>query len=339
MARLKLPLATLAVAALAGCGSAHHAGMPSQGLVVQTKKDVLLVSLDGRVLQTLHGFTLGGGSRDIVLDNVMSGETAVPVLVGPRGRVFEVVDGKVVPIPRLTIPLAGGAEIAGRITGRQGDGSPISTATVRDAKTGKALAVGTTWFVAPTGLLVTPKVVTDLVTRKRWLLRGADWAVATGSSFCDPAGVRGDRLIAACYFMGVVRMFSVAQDGTRDVLGKPFRYPQFGPAAAFLSPDGKHVAATLAVGCGLAPSMIAPTTGGTPRYIDGSPAGHPGMHTQSFVLGWTSTGKVVAEFQSGECEKVSPPAIFLVDPDTYRRTRVYVLPPGAEGFTMWSHAT
>lgn len=331
---MKLVLVVLVGALLAGCGSTQHAGMPAQGLVVQTKNDVLLVDLDGHVLQTLHGYTMGGGSRDIALDNVMQGETAVPVLVGPRGRVFEVVGGNVVPIPRLTIPLPGGAEIVGRIVRRDSDGSPITTTSVRDAKTGRSLVQGRSWFVTPAGLLVTPKVVTDLVTREHWLLRGADWAEATGTSFCNPAGVRGDRLVAACYFNGVVRMYSVAQDGVREILGKPFRYAQFGAETAFLSPDGKHVAASLAVGCGLTPSIIAPTDGGAARYIDGSSTG--GLHAQSWVLGWTPSGKVVAEFQHGECEKVSPPAIYLVDPDTYTRTRVYVLPPGTQSFAMWS---
>lgn len=335
MARLKLALAALALAALAGCGAMHHAGMPSQGLVVQTKNDVLLVDLGGHVLQTLHGYTMGGGSRDIALDNVMTGENAVPVLVGPRGRVFEVVGGELVPIPRLTIPLPGGAEIVGRIVRRDSDGSPITTVSVRDAKTGKLLVTGRSWFVTPAGLLVTPKVVTDLVTRRRWLLRGADWAEGTGTSFCNPAGVRGDSVVAACYFKGVVRVYSVAQDGMREILGKPFRYAQFGAETAFLAPDGKHVAASLAVGCGLTPSIIVPTDGRAARYIDGSSTGGP--HAQSWVLGWTASDKVVAEFQHGECEKVSPPAVYLVDPDTYERTRVYVLPPGTQGFAMWSH--
>lgn len=335
MARLKLALVVVAGALLAACGSVQHAGMPAQGLVVQTKNAVLLVDLDGRVLQTLDGYSLGGGSHDVALDNVLQGETAVPVLVGPRGRVWEVVGGRLEPIPRLTVPLPGGSEIVGRIVRR--DGSPVTTTSVRDARTGKPLTSGSTWFLTASGLLVTPKVVTDLVTREQWRLRRADWAEAAGTSFCNPAGVRGGRVVAACYFKGVVRMFSVAHDGAREILGKPFRYAQFGAETAFLSPDGKHVAASLAVGCGLTPSIIAPTDGGAARYIDGSSSG--GLHAQSWVLGWTASGKVVAEFQHGECEKVSPPAVYLVDPATYTRTRVYVLPPGTEGFTMWSRPT
>lgn len=338
MARLRFGLVLVAVALLAGCGSGRHAGLPSQGLVVQTKKAVLLVDLHGRVVRTLPGYTMALGSRDLALDAVTQGENAVPVLLGPGGRGWEVSAGTLVPIPPLTVPLPGGAEIVGRIVRRRSDGSPITTVAVRDAKTGTPLSTGPTssWFVTQSGLLVTPKVVTDLATRERWRLRGADWAEGTGASFCNPAGVRSGRLVAACWFKGVVRMFSVAHDGSREVLGRPFHYALFGAQAAFLSPDGKHVAASLAVGCGLTPSIVAPTDGGAARWIDGS---SNGAGAQSWVLGWTAGGKVVAEFQHGECEKVSPPAIYLVDPDTLGRTRVYVLPPGTEGFTMWTSPT
>jgi hypothetical protein len=335
MARLRFALLVLAAALLAGCGSSRHAG-PSQGLVVQTKKAVLLVGLDGRVLRTLPGYTMGVGSRDLALDAVVQSDDAVPVLLGPGGRVWEVANGTIVPVPPLTIPLPGGTEIAGRVVKRRSDGSPITAVVVKDTKTGKPLAAGaiSSWFVTANGLLVTPKVVTDLATRRRWLLRGADWAQGVGTSFCDPAGVRGDRVIASCYFENVVRIFSVAHDGSREILGKPFPYAEFGALAAFLSPDGKHVAATLAVGCGLTPSTIAPTDGGAARYIDGS--SRAGARAQSWILGWTAAGKVVAEFQHGECTKVSPPAIYLVDPGTFKRTQIYVLPKSATAYTMWS---
>lgn len=334
MARLRVALVLLAVALLAGCGSARRSGLPSQGLVVQTKKAVLLLDLHGRVLRTLPGYTLGGGSRDVVLDDVIQNEYEVPVLLGPHGRVWEIAGGALVPIPRLTVPLPGGAEIVGRIVSRDSDGSPITSVSVRDGK--ERLSLPSSWFVTQSGLLVTPRVVTDLRTRGRWLLRGADWAVGVGTSSCDPAGVRGDRLVAACRFRGAVGMFSVARDGSREALGAPFRYPLFGAQSAFLSPDGKHVAASLAVGCGLTPSIVAPTDGGAARWIDGSANG---ADAQSWVLGWTAGGKVVAEFQHGECTKASPPAIYLVDPDTFRRTRIYVLPKDGGGYTMWTSPT
>lgn len=338
MARLRLALVAVAVGALlAGCGSSRHT-TPSQGLVIQTRHAVLLVGLDGRVRRTLPGYTMGVGSRDLALDAVIQGENAVPVLLGPKGRVWEVSGGTLVPVRALTVPLPGGAEIVGRILRRRSDGSPITAVSVRDARTGRPLATGpaSRWFVTQSGLLVRPKVVTDLATRERWRLRGADWAQGIGTSFCNPAGVRGGRLVAVCWFKGVVRVFSVAHDGTRDVLGKPFRYAQFGAQTAFLSPDGKHVAASLAVGCGLTPSIVAPTDGGAARWIDGSSSG---AHAQSWVLGWTSSGEVAAEFQHGECEKASPPAIYLVDPDTFARTRIYVLPRSATAYAMWSSPT
>lgn len=339
MARLRLVLPLLGLALLAGCGSARPAGLlPPQGLVVQGRHAVLLVGLDGRVLRTLPGFTMAAGSRDLALDAMTQAESAVPVLLGPRGRVWEILAGELVPIAPLTVPLPGAAEIVGRVLTRRSDGSPVMAVSVRDTATGRPLATGPPWrwFVTPAGLLVTSKAVTDLVTRERWRLRGADWAQATGTSFCNPAGLRDDRVVAVCWFEGNVRVFSVAHDGRRELLGRPFRYGQFGAQTAFLSPDGRHVAASLAVGCGLSPSIIAPTTGGAPRYIDGSPAAHPGRHVQSRVLGWTLAGKVVAEFQHGECEKASPPAVYLVDPDSFRRTRIYVLPPGTAGFALWS---
>lgn len=328
--------ALLAVVVLAGCGSSRMA-TTSQGLVVQTPKAVLLVGLDGHVLRTLPGYHLSPGSSDLVLEEMTVGETAVPVLVGPRGRVFEVQAGELVPVPATTLPLPGGAEIRGRVVRRRSDGSPVVAVSVRDADSGKPLTHSPKWkwFITTGGLLATPKVVTDLVTRKQWRLRGAVWAQGVGTSFCTPAGVRAGRIVAMCAYKGAVRLFSVAPDGSRDILGKPFRYlPTFGAQSAFLSPDGKHVAATLAVGCGLTPSMIAPADGGAPRYIDGSAKAGP--QAQSWLLGWTPGGKVVAEFQHGECVKASPPAIDLVDPVSFERTRIYVLPKGTTAYEMWS---
>lgn len=311
----------------------HSSRLHSQGLVVQTPKQVLLVGLDGRVLRTLPGYKLSPGTPDLLLEAMTVDENAVPVLLGPRGRVWEVVAGDLVPASASALPLPGGAEITGRVV-RRSDGSPITAVTIRDTETGKPLATGPswTWFVTQSGLLVTHSVVTDLATRKQWLLRGADWAQGVGKSFCDPAGVRGERIVALCSYDGFVRAFSVAHDGTRDILGRPFRYPNFGPQTAFLAPDGKHVASSLAVGCGLTPSMIAPTDGGAGRYIDGTTVGR---NAQSWVLGWTPSGKVVAEFAHGECDKISPPAIYVVDPVSYARMSVYVLPKGATGYTMW----
>lgn len=327
--------ALLAVLAVAGCGGTRRVS-ESQGLVVQTPKAVLLVGLDGRVLRTLPGYHLSPGSSDLVLEQMTVAETAVPVLVGPRGRVFEVQAGNVVPIPATAVPLPGGAEIEGRVVKRRSDGSPVVDVTIRDAESGRLLTRAPVWrwFVTSGGLLATRTVVTDLVTRRQWRLRGGVWSQGVGTSFCTPAGVRAGRIVASCYYKGEVRLFSVAPDGTRTVLGRPFRYPQFGPLAAFLSPDGRHVAATLAVGCGLTPSMIAPTSGGSGRYIDG--AAQAGPQAQSWILGWTPGGKVVAEFQHGECDKVSPPAIDLVDPVSFARTRVYVLPKAATGYAMWT---
>lgn len=299
---------------------------------------MLLVGLDGRVLRTLPGYTMAVGSRDLALDAVTQGENAVPVLLGPGGRVWEVSGGALVPVPPLTVPLPGGTEIVGRVLRRRSDGSPVIAVSVRDAKTGRPLTTGpaSSWFVTRGGLLVTPKVVIDLGTRERWRLRGGDWAQGIGTSFCNPAGIHGQRIVAVCWSRGLVRTVSVAHDGSRDVLGKPFRHAQFGAQTAFLSPDGKHVAASLAVGCGLTPSIVAATAGGAAHWIDGS---SKGAAAQSWVLGWTSAGKVVAEFQHGGCEKASPPAVYLVDPDTFSRTRIYVLPKSATSYTMWSSST
>ena len=97
--------------------------------------------------------------------------------------------------------------------------------------------------------------------------------------------------------------------------------------SAVLSPDRAHIGATLAVGCGLSPSIVAPTQGGTPRYIDGSSDVAPGRHVQSYVLGWSWQGKLVAEFARGECEKESTPGIYLVDPRTYIAVARHHAPP------------
>jgi hypothetical protein len=355
----RLLAACACVLLLAACGSgggAGRAGLPAQGLVVAMPHALLLVGLDGRVLRTLPGFKLAPETGEQLLDQMVQramgatyGDDPEPVMIGPRGRVWQLAGGRLAPLRLGVLPLPGGAEIDGRLAGRRSDRSPIFAIVVRDSKTHRLLAGAgfPSWFVTAGRLLVTPRVVTDLVTRERWRLRsGTLWGQGVGTSECNPAGIANDEIVAVCSWVGptfakgydsVVRAYAVRHDGTRELLGAPFLYANFGAQTALLSPDGKFFAATLAVGCGLSPSVIGPTTGGTPRYVDGSSDVHVGRHAQGVVLGWDG-GRAVVELAHGECEKASPPGVYLVDPSSFRRSRIYALPRGATGFDLWSSA-
>lgn len=328
--------------------------LPSQGLVVARAHDVLLVGLDGRVLGRLAGFRLAPSSGDFLLDGLAEAVagpsylTPQPLLLGPHGRPWELAGGRLEPLARGVVPLPGGAEVDGHMTGSPSDREAVID--VRDTRTGRILVPAHRygWFVADGGLLLaTHHILTDLVTHEQWTLpHGVSWTEGTGGvSTCNPAGLARDSVIALCAYVGphfahhsnsVVRVFSVAHDGKRTLLGGPFLYGNFGAMSAVLSPDREHIGATLAVGCGLSPSIVAPTQGGTPRYIDGSTDRAPGRHTQSYVLGWSWQGKLVAEFARGECEKESTPGIYLVDPTTFVRSLVFTLGSGTRGYAMWN---
>jgi hypothetical protein len=328
----------LLVALLAGGCSSAHRGLPRQGLVIATPKAVLLVGLDGRVLQTLDGYRLAPETGDVALDGAVQASIGAsyaadvaPILLGPRGRIWQLAGGKLVPIPVGRIPLPGGAAVEYHLKKNRD-----LAATVRDGEGRLLVPSGSeSWFVNG-DLLATRKVVTDLVTGEKWRLRpGASWTQGVGQSSCNPAGIERHEIVAVCAAHNVVRVYTVAHDGRRKLRGAPFTYGGFGAMAALLSPDAKHVAATLAVGCGLSPSLVAPVDGGTPRYIDGSSDAHPGAYAQSYVLGWTPKGKIVAWFAHGECDKTSPPAVDLVDPASFGRAVVYRPVKDTQGFALW----
>ena len=322
--RLALLGAVLLVLTLSASATAGPS-FPTEGLMIARPHDLVVVDLRGAVVAKLNGYRLAPESGDVLVDPMVQQEVggtylapALPVLVGPGKSVWELSGGKLVRLRRGLVPLPGGAEIVGRVAGKRSDGSPIVSVTIRDAKTHRLLepAGSRSWFVAG-HLLVDRKVVTDLVTRKRWRLpAGVIWAQGVGADTCNPAGIAGD---------AVVRAFAVQPNGRRVPVSGPFAYANFGAETALLSPDGKHAAATLAVGCGLSPSIVTGTNGAVPHDLG-----------QSYVLGWSSTGRLVAQFAHGECTKTSPPEVDLVDPTTFARSTVYVLPKDTQGFAFWS---
>lgn len=341
MTRLALLGATLLVLVLSASATAG-ASFPSEGLMFARPHVVVVVDLRGRVVAKLIGYRLAPESGDPLVDPMVQQEVggtyltpALPVLVGPGKSVWELSGRRLARLRRGLIPLPGGADIVGRVAGKRSDGSPIVSVTVRDAKTHRLLepASATSWFVAG-HLLVDPSFVTDLVTRRQWRLPvGVIWAQGVGADTCNPAGIVGDAVVAVCAIVrkngaAVVRAFAVQHDGRRVPVSGPFRYANFGAETALLSPDGKHVAATLAVGCGLSPSIVAGTNGGAPHDLG-----------QSYALGWSGAGRIVAEFAHGECTKTSPPEVDLVDPTTFARSTVYVLPKDTQGFAFWSSDT
>ncbi len=328
--------------------------LPTQGIAVARAHEVLLVGLDGRVFGRLAGFQLALQSNDLLLDALAQDAagpsylTPQPLLVGPHGREWQLAGGRLEPLARGIVPLPGRTELVGHMTGSSSD--RVAKIVLRDTRTGRVLvrAGDHDWFLSQNGLLLAQRhVLTDLVTREQWTLpHGVTWSEGVGGvSSCNPAGLARDSVIAVCAYVGphfsrvsnaVVRVFSIAHDGRRTLLGRPFFYGNFGAMSALLSPDRAHIGATLAVGCGLSPSIVADTTGGKPRYIDGSTDIRRGPDTQSYVLGWSWQGKLVTQFAHGGCEQEATPGIYLVDPATYARTLVFALRPGWRNYAMWN---
>ena len=325
--------------------------LPEQGLAIQEAHGVRLVGLDGHVYGRLAGFALALGGGGELLAALASDVPEATLLQGPRGRGWLLAGGRLTPIAANRLPLRGGARLDARYvtTGYGSPDNPVAKSFVRDARSGTLLARGTDWGIVDGRLLVTSRVVVDLITRQRWTLpSGIRWSyIAATPNTCTPAGIHLGRIDAVCVvsvkprvhagYNSLVRFFAVSSDGRRELLGRPFLYANFGAAAAYLSPDGAHIAATLAVGCGPPYAIVGPTRGGTPRYVTGQPDVAPGRPriVNADILGWSESGLAVAEIGAGECEGIHPPGIYLVNPESFARTLILTLERSDRGYSLW----
>lgn len=336
-------MASTASAAAPGPLDPSQVRLPAEGLVLQQPHGVLLVGLDGRTIGTLTGFRLAGTRNDVIDQLVARAAGATylqspsPILVGPGRQAWQLTAGRLRRLPPRTLPLAGGVTVVGRLPKGSPGLVPQVAATVRD-RTGRVLIgpADRKWFVVRGRLLADRGKVTDLATGERWRHpAGVTWNQGVGADACTPAGVRAGRLVAVCQRVGkqradgtnsAVRAFAVSRSGARTTLSGTLRYESFGAMSAFASPNGAYVAATLAVGCGLSPSVVLPTPGRSPRFLRGGPA---------YVLGWAD-GRIVAQFAHGECTDITGPEIDLVDPATLARTRIVRLGRSTAGWELWS---
>lgn len=324
--------------------------LPAQGLVIQRPHEVLLVGLDGHVFGRLRGFTTTQSGGGELLTDMASYLPETVFLQGPAGRAYVLAGGRLTPISPRRFALPGGAELVGGFitTGYGTPESPAAKIWVKDTASGTVLAGGTDWGIVDGRLLVTGHAVIDLVTRQRWTLGPTlRWSFAEATpNRCTPAGIHAGSIEAVCATSvnshaagnaghnAVVRFFAVSHDGKRDPLGLPFLYDNFGSADAFLSPDGAHIAATLAVGCGPPYAIIGPTHGGKPRYVTGQP--DTAIATKADMLGWSRSGLAIAEIGAGGCEGLHTPGLYLVDPNTFDRTLVFALAKSDYGYSLWN---
>lgn len=121
---------------------------------------------------------------------------------GPRGRGWLLAGGRLTPIAANRLPLRGGARLDARYvtTGYGSPDNPVAKSFVRDARSGTLLARGTDWGIVDGRLLVTSRVVVDLITRQRWTLpSGIRWSyIAATPNTCTPAGIHLGRIDAVC---------------------------------------------------------------------------------------------------------------------------------------------
>jgi hypothetical protein len=325
--------------------------LPEQGLVIQQQHAVELVGLDGHVYGRLPGFQLGLNSNGELLSDLASYLPDTTLLQGPEGRSWLLAGGRLTPFDARRFVLPGGVELDGRFvtTGFGSPGNPVAKISIRDTRSGTLLARGPDWSIIQGRLLETAHTVTDLVTGERWKLGPTIRWGNVGLNTCTPAGIHGGSIDAACVaginprtpghagHDAVVRFFAVSDDGHREPLGLPFLYDRFGVAQAYLSPDGAHIAATLAVGCGPSYAAVGPTRGGAAHYVTGAPDTE--IAAKGDALGWSEAGSLVAEIGPGGCDGLHTDGIYLVDPDSFARTLVFPLGRDDDGYALWQPAT
>jgi len=325
--------------------------LPPQLLVIQQAHDLVLVGVEGHVYGRLMGFALAPFTRSNTLQALAAGLFlgALPsktLLLGPKGRAWWLVGGRLVALSFGRLQLPGGAELVALPEDRNGNVQVL----LRDTR-GRGL-LATNWVISGS-LMITPQLVFDLITRSRWVLGpGMSWLTIDGLTgspgTCTPAGVTGEKLIAACVTYAHprarnvnraleldVRLYSVAANSHREPVARPIILKNAsGIHTAFLSPDRKYVAGDLDIECGRQ-ATVTQIPAGTPRYLDLWNSARQftqlniQAHQATTVLGWSEHGSVIVQVQHiAECGPSIRPGIYLINPKTLRRRLVYAYVAG-----------
>ena len=342
--RLLIPAAFVVAALVAASTSRPAAGiptldpqhlptLPAQGLVVQRVHDILLVGLDGKPIGSLAGFAGAYTGKTYVLEALAQADPAAVLLTDAAHRAyrFDPAHSRLRRLAQMQIPLAGGATLSAHAVQQPKPYLPTIFLQVGQQRSQFLRIVGGR-------LVVSAKSVYDPVTGLRWPVANTEGATLGA---CEPAGVSGRNLIAICsagkYPAKLyVRAYRIAPSGARTGVGPTMRWG-FGAESASLSPDGRHVGITLAVGCGAPVGAITPLGAGRAGYIGNGRAVGSNAAIDSDALGWTADSKLVAHiiFHPTDCDHSPPTGIYRVDPATFARTLIYPL-PASQAAWLWS---
>jgi hypothetical protein len=339
-------LATAAALALAAAANAapaprldpqHLPSLPAQGVVVERPHDVLLVGSDGQAIGKLAGFAGPYTGRTYVLEALAEADPSTIFLAGPGHRVYALdpARSRLLRLGRMHVALAGGAFLNAHAVPQK---KPFLPKVFFSVTRGTKVLVRSNDVLRVVGgrLVVAGGTVLDTVSGRRWPIGTEDRANPGG---CEPAGLAGTSLVAVCaagkFPILSVRVYTVSGDGTRRPTGPVMRWG-FGALSALLSPDGRYVGATLAVGCGPPVGAITPVAGGRAGFIaNGRPVGAHGA-VDSEALGWTPDGKLLARilYPPSDCEHSPPSGVYAVDPATFAKHLVAAVPQ-SESVWMW----
>ncbi len=311
----------------------HLPTLPAQGLVVQRAHDILLVGLDGKPIGSLPGFTGPYSGKTYVLEALAQADPAAVLLADSshRAYLFDPARSRLRRLTQMQIPLAGGAVLSAHAIQLPKPYLPKIVLQVGQQRSQFLRIVGGR-------LVVSTRSVYDTVTATRWPVASTE-GISPGG--CEPAGVSGKSLVAICatgkYPAKLfVRAYRISPSGARTGLGPTMRWG-FGAQTATLSPDGRYIGVTLAVGCGAPVGAITPLGAGRAGYIGNGLTVGSKAAIDSETLGWTADSKLVAHiiFHPTDCDHSPPTGIYRVDPATFARTLIYPL-PASQAAWLWT---
>ncbi len=309
----------------------HMRSLPTQGLVVPRKHDLLLVGLNGKPYGRLVGFKLptkGTRSQERI-DDLYSLAADSVLVASPNGRRY-LLGGSPVhlkPMLKPKLALENGYALIGPFAGAPDDADPLFS-LVRGRKT----VVRKHKFpqLLPAGQLIQ---IDRFVGGKYMVVDFRSGSTWTLPEDCAPSSVRGGVLLAVCsadgpkakLAYGAVTYFS-RHGETKHLAPVPLPMTGGPIVSAQLSPNGQHLLVDLASGCGPGYSYIFSAERGTGRAITGERAGKT-QALNSESLGWSSNDRAVFRLiRPSNCETPGRAGIYLVDPTTFKRTFVYPEP-------------
>jgi hypothetical protein len=284
--------------------------LSARGLAVESEGQVVLVGLDGHVFGHFPGFKV---------DELIT--VPGPVLIhGPERESYILRPGarSLEPQPGLWIPLAGGATLVGRGTGKA---EPRSWSIERDGKV--LMKVGNqAWSISQGRELVTLQRFPPAGVSSRALDVRTE-ALTSLPPECAVMARRHDDLFLLCD-----RKFATADEAddmrSIEVLHgssmKPERIAGGLPGGglgfwrqAFLSPDGQTILAQWSGECEVQETFVVPASGGKPQPV-AQAAGN--ATAESFALGWTPDGQALVFLPFAACGAgADVPGVYARDRD------------------------